>query len=263
MIIQRIYQSIDDPAAALDYDRTTSVMRHPRRITLEQHDLGGFEMNATRPRYRVPFWLSILIFVIGIGALYALFIRTYHMRWGASDAEVAMAMPGDALIAPEAIKSTRAVTIHAPAATVWAWLVQTGQNRGGNWHSYSWLENLFAAGMIEGKPLDPRWQQVQAGDQLYMHAGAANNPVMAVQVMGVEPGHALWLRGGWSFLLRPIDAQTTRLVVRYPMKPNELGNPLMTFGIFEPAHFVMEAGMLLGIKRLAEGDPQPAALSAH
>jgi|APCry1669189070_1035195.scaffolds.fasta_scaffold00235_5 hypothetical protein len=220
-------------------------------------------MKATRHRYRLRFWATALALAVGLGALYGLIIRPYHMRWGATDAEVAMAMPGDALIAANAVVSTRAVTIHAPTATVWAWLVQTGQNRGGDWHSYAWLENLFAADMRAGEALDPRWQQIQVGDQLYMHAGAASNPVMVASVAGLDPGRALWLKAGWSFLLRPIDAQTTRLVVRYPMRPDEFLNPAITFSIFEPAHFVMESGMLLGIKRRAERDPWPAAIRAY
>jgi hypothetical protein len=206
---------------------------------------------------------AALAVLIGLAALYTLVARPYHLRWGATDAEVAMVMPGDALISPNAVTSTRAVTIHAPAATVWAWLVQTGQNRGGDWHSYAWLENLFAADMVEGDTLDSRLQELRVGDQLFMHAAATANPTLAVEVMGLEPRRALWLRGGWSFVLLPLNQQTTRLIVRYPMRPEELGHPIFSFGVFEPAHFVMESGMLLGIKRRAEREPWPAALAAR
>ncbi len=94
--------------------------------------------------YRKAFWLAIVVLMVGLSMLYALVIRPYHMRWGATEQELMMALPGDAFIAADASVSTRAITIHAPAATVWAWLAQTGQNRGGGWHSYEWLENLFA-----------------------------------------------------------------------------------------------------------------------
>lgn len=116
-----------------------------------------------------------------------------------------MAMPGDALITPNAVISTRAMTIHAPAATVWAWLVQTGQNRGGDWHSYAWLENLFAANMVEGDTLEPRLQELRVSERLFMHAAATANPTLAVEVMGLEPGRALWLRGGVRGPLYPAD----------------------------------------------------------
>ncbi len=56
-----------------------------------------------------------------------LMIWPYHLRWGATDQELALVLPGDAAIPADGPISTRAITIHAPAATVWAWLVQTGQ----------------------------------------------------------------------------------------------------------------------------------------
>jgi hypothetical protein len=43
--------------------------------------------------------------------------------------------------------------------------------------------------------------------------------------------------------------------VRYTLHPDVLVYPLLSYTIFEPAHFVMESGMLLGIKRRAERDP--------
>jgi hypothetical protein len=96
-------------------------------------------------RYRRPFWLVIAALTVVLGATYGLIIRPYHLRWGATDQELALALPGDAATPADGPISTRAITIHAPAATVWAWLVQTGQNRGGGWHSYDWLENAAAA----------------------------------------------------------------------------------------------------------------------
>jgi hypothetical protein len=207
-------------------------------------------------RYRRRFWLASAALLVTLGVAYAIVIRPYHMRWGATDQEMAMVLPGDAYMAADAAVSTRAITIHAPAATVWAWLVQTGQNRGGGWHSYDWLENLFAADMHHVEQIEPQWQQLRVGDPLFFAEYGATNRIFVATVAGVEPARALWLHGGWSFVLRPIDATTTRLIVRYPMKPDEFLNPVLSFGVFEPAHFVMESGMILGIKRRAERDPQ-------
>jgi hypothetical protein len=208
-----------------------------------------------RLRSRRPFWLAIAALTIVLGATYGLIIRPYHLRWGATDQELALALPGAAATLPAGPISTRAITIHAPAATVWAWLVQTGQNRGGGWHSYAWLENLFAADMHEGEQIEPQWQQLQVGDQFFYAAGGATNPAMAATVAGVVPQRALWMGDGWAFVLQPIDASNTRLIVRYTLHPDVLVYPLLSYTIFEPAHFVMEAGMMLGIKRRAERDP--------
>ena len=61
--------------------------------------------------------------------------------------------------------------------------------------------------------------------------------------------------GSWTFVLEPIDASTTRLLVRGRVVPG--GRPLsaVAFGrfAFEPAHFVMERRMMISLKRLAEG----------
>jgi hypothetical protein len=213
--------------------------------------------------YRKRFWLLIAALILALGGTYALIIRPYHMRWGATDQELALALPGDHEIPAGAPVSTRAITIHAPAATVWAWLVQTGQNRGGGWHSYDWLENLFAADMHEVDRIEPQWQRLQVGDQLFFAAGGATNPAMAATVAGVIPEQALWIRSGWAFVLQPIDASSTRLIVRYALHPDVLVSPLLSYTIFEPAHFVMEAGMLLGIKHRAERDPLLRNSSAH
>jgi hypothetical protein len=44
------------------------------------------------------------------------------------------------------------------------------------------------------------------------------------------------------------------LIVRYASFPlNDLLSRLYYYPIFEPAHFVMESGMMLGLKARAEG----------
>ena len=57
---------------------------------------------------------------------------------------------------------TRAITIAAPAADVWPWLIQMGQGRGGL-YTYEWIENLLGAKIHN---LDPGHRRVvDAGDQ--------------------------------------------------------------------------------------------------
>lgn len=65
------------------------------------------------------------------------------------------------------------------------------------------------------------------------------------------------LEKSWTFFLQPIDEHTTRLIIRGRGEFNpDLKNPLLNFilwrGIFEPAHFIMERKMMLGIKQRAE-----------
>jgi hypothetical protein len=67
-----------------------------------------------------------------------------HARrdWGATAEEAGAVLPGDDLVPEPAEQTTLAVTVAAPADTIWAWLVQMGQGRGGM-YSYDWLENLL------------------------------------------------------------------------------------------------------------------------
>jgi hypothetical protein len=185
--------------------------------------------------------LIIIAILAAFIASYVSIVRPWEMRWGATDEEVNMALPQDGRTDDVLSTSTRAVTIHAPAATIWRWLIQTGVGRGG-WYSHEWLENLFATGMQNVETIKPELQNVKVGDR-WLFTGLGNTATVTM----VEPAHLLSL-GGWIFYLRPIDERTTRLIVRYPMHADAIG----TFAIFEPAHFVMETGMMLGLKQRAE-----------
>jgi hypothetical protein len=85
--------------------------------------------------------------------------------------------------------STRALTVHAPPAAIWPWLVQLGQGRGG-FYSYEWLENLFAAGVHNADRIIPELQQLQVGD----HLSFQRDGPFAV-VAAIDPENALVLEG--------------------------------------------------------------------
>lgn len=201
-------------------------------------------------RWPATVWL-VLLLVLSLVLVYAFLVQPWHMRWGATDAEIALALPGDPFIPPTTIVSTRAITIHAPPAQVWAWLVQLGQEHGG-FYSYDWLENLFLAQMHNADRIVPAWQHPQVGDRVTM---MANPPPMSIaQIVLIEPERMMVLKGGWAFYLQPLEPQTTRFIVRYASFPvkGSWTAALYYYPIFEPAHFVMEAGMMMGIKQRAE-----------
>jgi hypothetical protein len=179
--------------------------------------------------------------------LYAVLIRPWHMRWGASSEEVQMRLEGDRMIARGAIVSTRALDIDAPPDEVWRWMLQLGQGRGG-FYSYEWLENLFAADMRNAELLEPRLLKLDVGDSISFQA---DGPATVVTL--VEPERALVLGDGWTLALRRIDEGRTRLIVRYPFDTHGRSlDALYYYTVFEPAHFVMESGMMLGIRERAE-----------
>jgi hypothetical protein len=92
-------------------------------------------------------------------------------------------------------------------------------------------------------------QDLQVGDHISFQA---NGPYAVVGQ--IDEGEALMLEGGWSWYLFADSPDSTRLVVRYAsFKVDSMLSRAFYYPIFEPAHFVMEQGMMLGIKQRAEG----------
>ncbi len=192
-------------------------------------------------------------------ASYVLLARPWHLRWGATSEEIEESLPGDELVPHPALVSNHAITIHAPASEVWPWLVQMGQTRGG-FYSYAWLENLVGCNMHNADRIVPEWQSLRAGDVVWLHPKAPPLPVIIVEpqqaiVLG-GPGedHRQQVASGtWGFYLKAVNEKTTRLIIRG--RGNRNPGLLSWFGhyvLFEPAHFVMERKMMMGIKQLAE-----------
>lgn len=215
-------------------------------------------------------WTTDLFFgLLGAAAIVALWeLRRWALVWGATPTELRRAWPGDELSPQAAEISTRAVTISAPIGTVWAWLVQIGQDRAG-FYSYTWLENLFRCAMPRVDRIVPEWQERTVGDTVWLARRDRYHGEARQKVVQIIRGHVLtlaspsdWGRilrrqtshsGTWAFILVPIDARTTRLVVRSrgPEAPTFLGR-LFWVAVFEPAHFIMERKMMLRLKTLAE-----------
>jgi len=184
--------------------------------------------------------------------LYAFVIRPWHLRWGATDEEVAMTLPGDEFVPEPDLNATHAITINAPVSAVWPWLVQIGQDRGG-FYSYAWLENLVGCHMKNASSVLAQFQELSVGDEIWLHPKAP-----PLHVLRVEKEKYIVLEKCWSFILHAIDDNTTRLIIRGRgnFAQPDLGNAVLNFIywrlIFEPAHFVMERKMMLNLKELAE-----------
>ncbi len=176
--------------------------------------------------------------------VYGSILRPRHVRWGATDEEVGEPLPGDELAPHPVMASTRAVTINAPADAIWPWLVQIGVGRGG-WYSYDWLENLAGLRIHSAERIHPEWQDLSVGDIVPMDPQG-----YGATVVSIERNHALVMENYGAFVLEPIDARTTRLLVRTRVPG---GWPaVLHLLLVEIPHFIMERRMLLGIKWRAE-----------
>ena len=216
--------------------------------------------------------LFVLLTIVLIGALSEL--KRWAGRWGTRPEELARVWPGDELSPHATAVTTRAISIAAPADTVWAWLIQIGQDRSG-FYSYTWLENLFRCAMPRVERIVPEWQQRAVGDIVWLARRERYHGEARQKVVRIDRGRVLslaspadWGRlvrhetsagGTWTFILLPQTAGTTRLIVRSrgPEAPTMPGR-LFWLMVFEPAHFIMERKMMLRLKQLAEANPAVA-----
>ena len=189
----------------------------------------------------------MLVFYVFTAFIYWIFIRPQHINWGAASTETTMKLPGDELISSNRIVSTRAININATKEKIWPWIAQTGQNKGG-FNSYYWLENLFAAKMVNAKTIQAGWQNPQRGDTVYY---GKNQGYAIISLVKLNEYYSL---GGWTFYLQQINKSSSRLLVRYPsmeIKQSKVTS-IYYYALFEPLHFIMESGMMMGIKQRAE-----------
>jgi hypothetical protein len=175
-------------------------------------------------------------------------LRRPILTWGATSEEAASHLPGDELLEDADGVSTRAVTVNAPAASVWPWLAQMGPAPRGGAYTYDWIENLLGLNMHSVDNVLPEFQHPEVGDAI----GLGSN---RMRLERVEPERVLAWRSEdgnwvWTFVLEERDG-TTRLISR-----NRFRLPTLAARIgmlpMEPGSLVMERKMLRGIKARAE-----------
>jgi hypothetical protein len=197
--------------------------------------------------------------VAALGAVYLRLVRPWHVRWGATDEEVSAALPGDDVWPAPRRVETRAITVRAPADEVWRWVRQLGQDRGG-FYSYEVLENLAGARMRSADSVLTGLAEREPGEKLWLAPADRYGGAGYVEIARVDPGRALVAlthgatpapNGSWAWYVVPVGADTTRLLVRG--RADGVGPPLFDLLVFEPVHFIMERGMLLGLAARAEG----------
>jgi len=220
-----------------------------------------------KTRHAVALSVGLSLAATGAAVYYERRLRPLFRRWGATDDELAAAMPGDEVVTDPQWSVTYGVTIDAPRADVWPWLVQLGYGRAG-FYSYDRLERRVGLDVHSVELIVPELQGLKVGDAVPF--GAFDIPVA-----GLEPERLLLLEamddgsdesiGSGSFCFDLLDQPvgTTRLVVRGRARFKDWGVETAsrsTAGLrqlpmilgFEPGSFVLFRRMLLGIKERAE-----------
>ncbi|MFC1921472.1 hypothetical protein ACFLYQ_07100 [Chloroflexota bacterium] len=198
------------------------------------------------------------------------FLNDRRRKWGTMNKEVQQNYPGDDLVPNPRGEYMHTVTINAPAAEVWKWLVQIGQGRGG-FYSYELLENIIGCKIHNAETIMPELQKLKVGDSIPMHPSMGSPYKVAV----IEPDSTLILElrvdvqtgetfesgdelpekyqnQSWLFLLTERDDGTTWLISRSRNDWNKSAGNTVFYGIFGPLTMEMDRKMLLGIKKRAE-----------
>ncbi len=222
---------------------------------------------------KIGIGIGLAVGVVGI--VYALVIRPWQLRRGATDAEVKRTLPGDDLVPDPKCGYTQAITIKASASEVWSWLVQIGYKRAG-WYSHDFLHRLMGiAGSVDdkyhsAKRIIPELQNLKVGDVVEIAPG------MGYVVAEIIPEQALilqsrmdtskwaslscsdplpekYLNSSWVWILEKVDTKTTRFIVRVRSDTNPGLLSILSMGIpNELGSLVMQPETLRVLKQRAE-----------
>ena len=197
----------------------------------------------------------------GAVAVGAVATRAWLINWGATGDEIDATLPGDERISNVATQGTMAITIDAPPEAVWPWLVQMGVDRAGL-YSYLFVENtLLRLRVTNADRIVPEWQELKVGDHIWFTPENYFTPQFGPIVAELDPNLVLVLchgdleqpcPGTWQFILRELPGHRTRLLMRSRSSADQPPAARATNLIMEPGYFVMDRGMLRGIKARAE-----------
>lgn len=215
-------------------------------------------------------------------ATYLTVLRPMRRTWGLDPDEGMSKLPGDDLVTDAPLVETRGITIDAPPAAVWPWLVQMGYGRGG-WYSYDKMDNDAAS----ADRILPEFQALSVGDVMPTWPGggfrvAALDPERSLVLYldttmvkeqqaaheqtlpepitpGIRAAGAMGetampdFKASWAFVLQPLDGDRTRVVERLrawapePSGIQKLALPILGMGVF-----LMTRKQLLGLKERIE-----------
>ncbi|MEV4178608.1 SRPBCC family protein [Nonomuraea sp. NPDC049709] len=183
---------------------------------------------------------SLFRLAAGAAAGYLFAVRPWHLRWGADDREAHAEMPGDDIVRHAQYQATRAITIDAPPAAVWAWVIQLGGYRPG--------------GTFDRPAGQEAEQGLKVGDVLH---GAADGSGYVVEQINPPHTLVLALRGtdattSCSISLRDLEDGRTRMIFRLRIRaqPNLRGTGYLA--MMDVGDFVTMRRQMLTIKERAE-----------
>jgi hypothetical protein len=136
---------------------------------------------------------------------YAKLLRPDVVNWGATEDEAVAGLPGDGILTAVSLQSTRAITIDAPPAKVWPWLVQMGPSPRAGVYTYDWIERRLGIDIENADRILPEFQHLEPGEFFPLDKDGSNG----LYIREVLPERAIvmqWKNEGstWAFVLNPV-----------------------------------------------------------
>jgi len=202
---------------------------------------------------KIRFGLIVLIIIFLQLIIGITLIKPFIFTWGSTEQEVSMPMPGDHLV--PFISSTRSITINAPIAQVWDWLIQIGADRGG-FYSYWFIEKPLGYKYRTQNRIEPEFKDMEVGRIVSASLDQSRSVLeYNFPVVAVDPGKSFVLKNWGCFLLNEINPKKTRLIVRTHGHTLSSWKDQLEYFFMMPLHYLMERRMLIGIKERAEVGP--------
>jgi hypothetical protein len=181
--------------------------------------------------------------------------RPEFKRWGATPEEAGRRLPGDLIAGSHAGGFTHAITINAPPAKVWPWVIQIGYRRAG-WYTYDWFYQLTGSdSFVDGHSSNRIVRELQGlkvGDEIRIA------PKVAFKVVRLDRPYLMLLsaskaRISWLWYLQDAGDGKTRLIERYRSPaPRGFLADLPNALILDPGAWVFSSKHLQGVKQRAE-----------
>ena len=210
-------------------------------------------MKLQKPFHRFLLGAAAALIVVILGFIWA---GAVTPAYGSTAQEITRALPGDALVPDPLLVWNHALTIRAPASEVYPWLIQIGDSRAA-FYSIQFIENAFCATSgdcryTNADRVHPEWQSPEKGAQGIIMDYMLITDYAPGQWVLAQPSEKLPFQWTWLWYVEPIDAASSRLIVRHrvdfpPDVPEWAVQAIFATG------YVMERAMLLGIQARAEG----------
>ncbi|MHC1783884.1 MAG: hypothetical protein AB9891_14215 [Anaerolineaceae bacterium] len=210
-----------------------------------------------KPQSKFLHFLGGLAIVLAVIILTFSFLIPWTHTYGATPEELSRTYHGDELITEPIVNWTHGITINATPEKVWPWIIQIGDSRAA-FYSFTFIENMFGDpdAYHNADRVHPEWQNppIDQGiiiDFLKIKEYEVNQFMLASE----DVPDMNWT---WLWWIEPEGENATRLIIRMRIEvPGQAGMSVLGEAI-NLTGFVMEVGMLNGLKARAEGMISPA-----